>query len=93
MFNFTSSMKLIAILSPHSMGVVVVQSPSCARLFATPWTAARQASLSLTISQSLPKFIVATSFSRSGKLTLCSGAGPPCSVLQYPQQSHSCNAA
>ena len=52
MFLFTSSMKLIAILSPHSMGVVVVQLPSCAQLFATPWTAARQASLSLAI----PKF-------------------------------------
>ena len=30
---------------------------SCVWLFATPWTAACQASLSLTISQSLPKFI------------------------------------
>ena len=36
---------------------VVVQSPSCARLFATPWTAARQASLFLNISRSLPKFM------------------------------------
>ena len=32
----------------------VVQSLSCVRLFAAPWTAARQASLSFTISQSLP---------------------------------------
>ena len=31
---------------PHSL----VQSLSCVRLFATPWTAARQASLSITIS-------------------------------------------
>ena len=37
--------------------VVVVQLPSHVWLFATPWTAARQASLSLTISQSLPKFM------------------------------------
>ena len=37
--------------------VVVVRSPSHVQLFATPWTAARQASLSLTISQSLPKFM------------------------------------
>ena len=36
--------------------VVVVQSPSRVQLFATPGTAACQASLSLTISQSLPKF-------------------------------------
>ena len=37
--------------------VVVVQSPSRVQLFVTPWTAARQASLSLTISWSLPKFM------------------------------------
>ena len=39
---------------------LVVQSASCVRLFATPWVAAHQASLSLslTISQSLPKFIL-----------------------------------
>ena len=35
----------------------VVQSPRCVRLVVTPWTAARQASLSLTISQSLLKFM------------------------------------
>ena len=37
--------------------IVVVQSPSHVQLFATPWTATHQASLSLTISQSLPKFM------------------------------------
>ena len=37
--------------------VVVVQSPSCVSLFATLWTVARQASLSLAISQSLPRFL------------------------------------
>ena len=36
---------------------VVVQLPSCVRLFVTPWTAARQASLSLTITGILPKFM------------------------------------
>ena len=35
----------------------VVQSLSCVRLFAAPWTAAHQASLSLTIFRSLPKFM------------------------------------
>ena len=35
--------------------VVIVQWLSCVWLFATPWTAARQASLSFTISQSLLK--------------------------------------
>ena len=37
--------------------LVVVQSPSRVRLFATPWAAARQASLSLNISRSLPKLV------------------------------------
>ena len=36
---------------------VVIESPSCIWLFETPWTAAHQASLSLTVSQSLPKFM------------------------------------
>ena len=39
------------------LNVVVVQSPSRVWLFAIPWTAAYQASLSLTISWSLPKFM------------------------------------
>ena len=34
-----------------------VQSFSCVQLFVTPWTAARQASLSITNSQTLPKLI------------------------------------
>ena len=37
--------------------IVVVQSLSCVRLFVTPWTAACQASLSFTISQSLLKLM------------------------------------
>ena len=37
--------------------VVVVQSLSCVQLLATPWAAARQASLSFTISQSLLKLM------------------------------------
>ena len=34
-----------------------LQPPSCVQLSATPWTAARQASLSLTTSQSLLTFV------------------------------------
>ena len=48
--------------------VVVVQSPSHVRLFVTPWTAAHQASLSLTISQSLPKFMFIASVMLSSHL-------------------------
>ena len=36
---------------------VVVQSLSCARVYATPWTAAHQAPLSSAISQGLLKFM------------------------------------
>ena len=36
---------------------IVVQLPSHVQFFAIPWTAAHQASLSLTISRSLPKFM------------------------------------
>ena len=49
---------------------VVVQSPSHVRLFATPWTAACQASLPLTISQSLPKFMSIASVMPSSHLIL-----------------------
>ena len=50
--------------------VVVVQSLSHVRLFVTPWTAARQASLSLTISQSLLKFMSIASVMPSNHLIL-----------------------
>ena len=49
---------------------VAVQSPSSVRLFVTPWTAACQASLSLTISQSLPKFMSIASVMSSSHLIL-----------------------
>ena len=38
----------------HSFYKHIVQSLSCVQLFATPWTASRQASLSLTSSNSCP---------------------------------------
>ena len=47
----------------------VVQSLSCVQLFATPWTAALQASLSFTISQSLPKFMSMKSISDAIQLS------------------------
>ena len=51
--------------------VVIVQSPNHAQLFATPWTAAHQASLSLTNSCSLPKFASIESVMPSNHLILC----------------------
>ena len=48
-----------------------VQYFSCVRLFATPWTAARQASLSTTNSQSLLKLMSIESVMISNHLILC----------------------
>ena len=48
-----------------------VQSLSRVRLFATPWTAARQASLSITNSRSSPKPMSIESMMPSNHLTLC----------------------
>ena len=48
-----------------------VQSLSPVRLFATPWTAACQASLSITNSQSLPKLMCIESVMPSSHLILC----------------------
>ena len=43
--------------SPMRAFVFVVQALSCVQLFATPWTATRQAPLSSTVSRSLLKFM------------------------------------
>ena len=48
-----------------------VQSLSSVRLFATPWTAAHQTSLSITVSQSLLKFMSAESVVLSNPHILC----------------------
>ena len=48
-----------------------VQSLTCVRLFATPWIAAHQASLSITNSQSSPKFMCIESVMPSSHLILC----------------------
>ena len=49
----------------------LVQSLSCVQLFVTPWTAARQASLSTINSQSLPKLMSVESVMPSSHLILC----------------------
>ena len=51
--------------------LLVVQSLTCVQLFATPQTAARQASLSFTTSQSLIKLLSIESVMPSNPLTLC----------------------
>ena len=53
------------------MRIVVVWSLSCVRLFVTPWTIARQAPLSFTISQSLLQFVSIQLVMPSSHLILC----------------------
>ena len=53
------------------MIVVVVQSLSHVQLFATPWTAACQATLTFTTSQSLLRFMSTESVMSSKHLILC----------------------
>ena len=56
---------------------VSVQSLSRVRQFATPWTAARQASLFITNSQSLLKLMFIASVMPSNHLILCRLLLPP----------------
>ena len=51
--------------------LLVVQSLSCIQLFATPWTAACQASLSFIISQSLLKLMSIELVMPSNHFVLC----------------------
>ena len=53
------------------MIIVVLQLLSCVRLFATPWTAARQHTLSTTSSRSLLKLMPIESVMPSNLLVLC----------------------
>ena len=54
-----------------SLSSCSVQSLSRVRLFATPWMAARKASLTITSSQSSPKFMSIESVMPSNHLILC----------------------
>ena len=60
-------------LSKTAKGILFssVQSLSCVQLFATPWTAAHQASLSITNSRSLLKLMSIESVMPSNHLILC----------------------
>ena len=62
----------------HPPVLAVVELLSCVRLFATPWTAARQASLSITNSWSLLKLMSIESVMPSNHLILC------CPLLLLP---------
>ena len=58
-------------LSGHTLQFSSVEPLSRVRLFATPWTAARQASLSITNSQSLLRVMSIESVMPSSHLILC----------------------
>ena len=62
---------LVYLSNLHIHTIIVVQSLSRVQLFATPWTAARQASLSFTISESLLKLMPVVSMVPSNHLILC----------------------
>ena len=72
------AMHLNVIHSFFHVWLFVVQSLSCAQLFATPWTAAHQTSLSFTISQSLLKLMSIELVIPSNRLILC------CPLLLLP---------
>ena len=59
------------ILRTKNLKSVFVQSLSCVWFFVTPWTAACQASLSFTPSQSLLKFVCIESVTLSNHLIFC----------------------
>ena len=66
------------LLTPLKAFVVVFQSLSHEQLFATPWTAACQASMSFTISQSVFKLMSIESVMPSNHLIFC------CPLLLLP---------
>ena len=67
-----SPLKLECLLDPQvSYHTFTAQLLSCIQLFATPWTAARQASLSITNSWSLLKLISTESVMPCNHLILC----------------------
>ena len=67
----SSEVEFCATSLPMSLLMHVVRSLIRVGLFSTPWTAARQASLSITIPQSLPKFMSIESVMPSSHLILC----------------------
>ena len=77
MFLKDLSLKYFAIISRVKQSIVCkhqfssVQLLSSVQLFVTPWTAACQASLSITYSQSLPKLMSIESVMPSNHLILC----------------------
>ena len=81
LFFFIIPTALLFLKVPHISGLSV--SKSC--LFETPWTAAHQTSLSLTISWSLPKVISMASVMPFNHLILCCPLSPSAVNLSQHQ--------
>ena len=64
-------MRVLSWQEPVRTKISSVQSLSCVQFFVTPWTAARQASLSITNSQSLLKVMSIELVMPSNHLLLC----------------------
>ena len=81
-FSFDQFWKVASLSYPFFSLTVIqfssVQSLSCVRLFATPWIAARQASLSITNSRSSLKLMSMESVMPSSHFILC------CPLLLLP---------
>ena len=77
---------------PHCPSVQFksVQSLSCVQLFGTPWTAAHQASLSITNAQSLPRLMPIESVMPSSHLILCHLLLLLCGLLILCLGDHCC---
>ena len=74
---------LVSILLLLLMGVVVLQSLNSAWVSATPWTAARQPSLSFTVSWSLLRFMPIESVMPSNHPILLSPSPPALNLSQH----------
>ena len=70
-YYLTATMDMPWVRTSATFVVIVVQLLSCVWLFATPWVAARQSSLSFTISRSLLKFMSIELVMSSNHLILC----------------------
>ena len=69
--SFVTQMLLTGVFQYTLLVVVLLLLLSRVRPFATPWTAARQSSLSFTVSQSLLKLMSTQSMMPSNHLILC----------------------
>jgi len=69
-FQVYNVVLVLILMKLDSLWFSSVQSVSRVQLFATPWTAAPQASLSITISQGLPKLMSIESVMPSNHLIL-----------------------